>query len=425
MEEILLVEDSRTFGSLLRRTVEREVGRTVTWVKSRAECEAALAENPHGFAAALLDLNLPDAHEGEVVDVVLAYNVPAVVFTGEMAPGLREAMWEKGIVDYVFKQGLHTLDYVVRLLRRILRNKGLRAVAALADDAERARLTRLLTAHGYQAIPCADARTALETARADASVRLVLTDSILPDATGAELTRSVRETRGLRDVAVIGMAAEHDGEASAALLKSGANDFITRPFMTEEFYCRISQNVDMLNLLDDFADLANRDVLTGLGNRTHLFDAGNRLFTTLRREDRGLAAALIGVDRLKEVNDTHGHDAGDTVLRHVAVLLRQHFRGSDILARLAGDEFCVLDAEMTPEQALDAFDAFRADVAAGPAQYGGLQITVSVSIGLQCAEMASFDALIRSATALLDKAEETGGDQVLLNTDPIGLHLSA
>lgn len=418
MEDILLVEDSRTFGSLMRRTVEREVGRPCHWVKSLAECSALLEAHPEPFAAALLDLNLPDAPEGEVVDLVRAHGLPAIVFTGELSEDLREAMWDKGIVDYVFKQGLHNLDYVVRLIRRILRNRGLKAVVADGSEPSRGHLARLLRAHGYLVREAARGEDALDLVLEDSDVRLLVTDHDLPGISGAELTRRVRETRSRRDVAIIGVSVEGDGSTSAAILKSGASDFIVKPFQTEELYCRVSQNVDMLNLMDDFAGMAESDVLTGLSNRKRLFEAGARLFAERRRTDRGFTAALLEIDGVEEANRAHGFDAGDAVLRRCAELLRERFAGAPLVARFAGKTFCVLLEAMEASQAQELFDAYRGDLAAHPTRYAGADIPTTASIGVRTTASTTFEAHLKAAEQLLALSREQGRDRVSVSQEP-------
>ncbi|MFZ5425473.1 MAG: diguanylate cyclase [Thermodesulfobacteriota bacterium] len=412
MSTVLIVEDSKTFGALLVRLVERETGREAVWVKSHEECRATLESGERSFDAALLDLNLPDAPDGQVVDLVLSHAVPSIVFTGELSDDLRDVIWSKHIVDYVLKESLHNLEYVATLLKRILRNKGLRTL--VVDDSKMARnhASALLTAHGYDVVEASNGGEALYIIEKDPEIRLVLTDFNMPDMDGARLTKAIREVTRRESLFIIGMSSQGSYLTSVAMLKSGANDFITRPFQAEEFYCRISQNVDMLNMIEDLTGMANRDFLTGLHNRKYLFESGRQLLANQLRGNLSLTAAIMDIDHFKKINDTHGHDAGDAVLRHFASLLRERFRESDVIARFGGEEFCVLSVNMDPARAFGVFDAFRRDVADKPLNHHGSVISCTVSIGVHTGRVSTFEALLKAADDLLYKAKQEGRNRV-------------
>lgn len=413
MHSILVVDDSKTFGSLMTRLVERETGCPSIWAKTYDDCRQALETAQRPFAAALLDLNLPDAPHGEVVDLALSYNVPSVVFTGDFSDELRATIWQKRIVDYVQKEGMHTLTYVGKLLKRLLRNKGFKTL--VVDDSRTARswTVSLLTAHGYEVYQASDGVEALAILEQHPDVRLMVTDYAMPRMDGVDLVKAVRTKAGMDHLAIIGVSAQGSGPTSVALLKSGANDFVTKPFSAEEFYCRVNQNVDMLNLLEDVTAMANIDFLTGLNNRKFLFDAGRKLFASQLRGDLKLTAAIMDIDFFKKVNDTYGHDGGDAVLKHFAMLLGRRFRGSDVVARFGGEEFCVLLVNMDVTKAADLLNAFREDVAATPAAHGTLQIPCTVSIGVNTGETATFEELLKGADERLYLAKQQGRNRVV------------
>jgi diguanylate cyclase (GGDEF)-like protein len=414
VSSILVVDDSKTFGALLRRLVEKETGIGCAWAKSLAECREILDAHPEPFLAALLDLNLPDAPEGEVVDLVLSRHIPSIVFTGELSDDLRDQMWSKRIVDYVLKEGAHNLRYVSRLLKRLVRNHGLRAL--VVDDSKVARgvVRQLLEAHGHAVLEAGGGRQALEIVKENPGIRLAIIDYFMPDMNGAELTTALRERLGFEDAAIIGVSAQGSQATSVAFLKSGANDFINKPFQTEEFYCRVSQNVDMLNMFEDIREMANRDFLTGLSNRKFLFESGHKLFASQQRGHLRITAAIMDLDHFKKVNDTFGHDAGDAVLKHFATLLKGRFRDTDVVARLGGEEFCVLCVNMDSARAFELFDSFRAEVASKPVLHGGREIPISVSVGVNGNDAGSFDELLKAADELLYRAKQEGRNRVTL-----------
>jgi len=415
MSSILVVDDSKTFGALLKRMVERETGCDCVWAKSYAECQSVLEAAEEPFAAALLDLNLPDAPNGEVVDLALSREVPSVVFTGELSRELREHIWSKRIVDYVLKEGLHNLDYVSRLLKRLLRNRGLRALVVDDSRSMRAQVVSLLRAHAYQVYEAGDGPHALGILDADPSIRLILTDCTMPGMDGVALTKAIRKMETMQRTVVIGVSSLDESSTTVGFLKAGANDFITKPFQTEEFYCRIGQNIDMMNMVEDITNMANLDFLTGLGNRKYLFETGRKLFASQERGGLHLTAAIMDLDHFKRVNDTYGHEAGDAVLKHFSTLLAGRFRESDVVARMGGEEFCVVTVNMNAENALDVFDVFRREVASRPAVYDGREIPCSVSIGVYTKAADSFEELIKAGDDQLYQAKEQGRNCVVVS----------
>ncbi|MFZ1492099.1 MAG: GGDEF domain-containing protein, partial [Candidatus Competibacter denitrificans] len=128
--------------------------------------------------------------------------------------------------------------------------------------------------------------------------------------------------------------------------------------------------------------LANYDTLTGLANRNLLFEHLRKGLQQSRRQWRLLAVLLVDLDGFKQVNDMHGHDAGDELLRQVAVRLRNSIRASDTPARLGGDEFILLLPDLErPEMAVTVAEKIITCVAE-PISLGAMTVSVGASVGI-------------------------------------------
>ena len=165
--------------------------------------------------------------------------------------------------------------------------------------------------------------------------------------------------------------------------------------------------------LEDLARLARRDPLTGLPNRRALEDALAREVPRAARAGAPLAALVLDVDRFKQVNDRHGHAAGDTVLAAVAARAAAALRAGDLLARVGGEEFVALLPGADLAAAVEAAERVRARVAAEPIPAGGSLLVVTLSAG--CAALApgeGGEGLLARADAKLYEAKRGGRDRV-------------
>jgi len=339
---------------MLARRITADLGFEAVIASTRAQAEALL-DSDTAFIAALLDINLPDAPNGEVVDMVLERGVPAIVFTGEMDDALRQRFWSKHIVDYVLKQNMENVEYMLSLVERLHKNPGISVLVVEDSRSARNLISTMLRAHRYNVLEAVSGREALDQLAAHPDIRLIISDYNMPGMNGLELAREIRRHHPKDALAIIGVSGAEGASLSARFLKSGANDFLRKPFGSEEFYTRVTQNVELMEYIAQIKELAHKDYLTKLYNRLYFFTTGAAALAGLCRAGKPVALAMIDIDHFKRVNDEHGHDAGDAVLRHLSGILAARFGGEDIVARLGGEEFCVLVADMGQERACRCF----------------------------------------------------------------------
>ncbi|WP_394002964.1 diguanylate cyclase [Luteimonas sp. WGS1318] len=162
--------------------------------------------------------------------------------------------------------------------------------------------------------------------------------------------------------------------------------------------------------------LAAADPLTGLDNRRAFFERVTRRLAVSPHDDALAALLMIDVDGFKPVNDRHGHAVGDRVLGVVAGALRAALQGDDIAGRFGGDEFCLLLVDVSPGEAGRRAERLRAAVAAHPVRVDGLQVPVTLSIGIAHARQgrdADLDGLLATADRRLYLAKRAGRDRVI------------
>ncbi len=167
-----------------------------------------------------------------------------------------------------------------------------------------------------------------------------------------------------------------------------------------------------LNLARDELDrLANTDALTGLPNRRGFDHLAARLVESSALLGRPLAALMCDLDRFKAINDEYGHEFGDAALRHVAEILREAVGGERAaLARTGGEEFVVLLADCSLDEAERLAESIRANFAARPVEWRGASASITMSVGVAARDSGAgrIDDLISRADRALYKAKRAG-----------------
>jgi diguanylate cyclase (GGDEF)-like protein len=415
IRKILIVEDSKTFAKALRKLLAEEIGLPIVSCASLNELHEVVTEEPEAYGIAVVDLNLPDAPDGEAIDFTVQRGIPTIVFTGSFDLQTRSRIMERDVIDYVLKNNEFALDTLVTAVKRALSNREMRIL--VVDDVTTARkhLARMLAVQQYSVIEAGSGAEALSLLEANPDIQIVVSDYNMPDINGYELTRKIRRLVGPDKLRVIGVSSTTDIAVSAGFLKAGANDFISRPFMPEELQCRIANNADTLLQLKQLQELASRDYLTGLFNRRHFFENGPKLIKTVQARPSS-TVAVLDIDHFKQLNDTHGHDIGDRVLELIARCLADAVEGTgNLLARLGGEEFVILFPGMNPAAAMRFSDHLRLDISHATLQVGAEAISVTASIGVAEADPAdSFDHCLRSADQALYAAKQQGRNRVCL-----------
>jgi diguanylate cyclase (GGDEF)-like protein len=411
---VLVVEDSKTFSIALRQMIEAETGLKVTSCGCLKDLSNAILRDQEGYAIAVVDLNLPDAPDGEALDWTVSHGIPSIVFTGTFDAATRARIMEREVFDYVLKDSEFALGNLVSSVKRALTNKETRILVVDDMTTTRRLLGQMLTSQQYTVVEVGSGADALAMLEKDQEIRLVVSDYNMPDMDGFELARRIRRRYPAEQVRVIGISSSTDRTTSAGFLKAGAHDFIARPFVLEELQCRIASNAETLLRMRQLHDLAWRDYLTGLFNRRYFFERGPKMIAEATRANLPTCVAILDIDHFKLLNDEHGHDAGDEALRIFAGHLGDSLQSQPhLLARLGGEEFALLLPGVSESEAASLTEGIRARVASRSIGVGKLTLGLTVSIGL--AEMTaggSLDLALRKADRALYAAKQAGRNRI-------------
>lgn len=159
-----------------------------------------------------------------------------------------------------------------------------------------------------------------------------------------------------------------------------------------------------------------RDNLTGLFNRGYFMEQVGALCERNRMRNLGTALLMVDVDHFKRINDAHGHDVGDAVLREIAKVLRESTRAEDLVARYGGEEFILALPVATAEQGAERAERIREQLAARPVRAGRKDLRLTASFGVSCTTTGrprTVKALITTADIALYEAKRAGRDRVV------------
>jgi len=411
-ERILIVEDNKTLAKLIAKKIEAALDFKIDIAYSMLEAKLFL--KTYTYFITLLDLNLPDAPNGEIVDYALNKKNHAIVLSGNIDKEFRQKMLQKNIIDYVNKGGINDINYIISTLQRLEKNK--KHTVLVVDDSivfrkqmknmlENLFFTVITVAHGEEAVNILESRN---------DITLVLTDYHMPVMDGLELTYEIRKTYSKNDIAILAVSGNQDNEVNALFLKTGANDFITKPFSKEEFSCRINNTIDALENIQIVTNHANRDYLTGLYNRRYFFDSMTNYEEEIKESGEKFAVAMIDIDHFKKINDTYGHDVGDKVIVALSEILISTTSHRDVVARFGGEEFCVVLKNINRYSALDIFERIRGEIEKFSFNVDkDKYIKFTVSIGLAMSSDEPLEEIINQADMMLYNAKNSGRNQVV------------
>ncbi len=416
MKTILLVDDSKTVIAKLEHGIKskmKDVKILIAYSYKEAVKHILKSGKIH---LAILDLNLPDAEQGDIVDFAIGKDIPSIVLTGLVNDDLKKFILEKDVLDFYNKQDIKNIDQLISKLDRSLKNYD--ANVLLVDDSA----TQMSVALGIlknmhiNTVTASDGQKALEIIEnSDTKFDLVLTDYNMPNMDGMELTIKLREKYNKDQMGIIVLSANEQPDISTEFLKMGANDFINKPYTKTEFITRVNTNLELLDLFQQTKDLANKDFLTGSYNRRFFFESGEAIFDKAKRSDKVLTVAMFDIDKFKNINDTYGHDVGDVAIKEIARLLDENLRTSDLIARFGGEEFCVLLENIELEDVETLFEKIRFAFEMNVLKVGDIELSYTVSIGVCYGMEATLEDMIKKSDDGLYYCKENGRNQVHIN----------
>lgn len=306
------------------------------------------------------------------------------------------------------------------------------------DKAVSGYLHKLLTSHGHTVFFASDGKEGLDKVL-EINPQLVISDWIMPNMDGIAFCKSLRTTRDGRGLYFIILTALADEDRLVEAFEAGVDDYLVKPFSVKVLMARLRAGQRVTQLKEEISRereevrriaselavtnrrlqrLALTDPLTLLPNRRYGMDSLEQEWEAAKSRGRPVTCMLIDLDRFKLINDTYGHDAGDTALKQAAKILNDSARAQDIVSRIGGEEFMVICPDTPLKEGGQYAELIRKAFENSLINAGTERIKINVSIGI--AEynpaMPHFSALIKAADDALYRAKLNGRNRVVAYT---------
>jgi len=252
--------------------------------------------------------------------------------------------------------------------------------------------------------------------------QMVITDWTMPDLSGVEVCQRIRAAGQGPYTYIIIVTSHSEKDMVVQGLSSGADDYLTKPFHRDELQARVRVGRRLLDLHEQIEaknrlleELALTDALTGLPNRRAIEEWASRQLSGAARHGFSFWVVMIDLDHFKSVNDLYGHDAGDTVLKGFAEILKARTRLSNICGRIGGEEFLQVLTHASESSVRIAIERVREQFEAERFFFGGANRNFTASFGAAgfCGKEApSFSDVVSRADEALYRAKRLGRNRI-------------
>ena len=413
--DILVADDDEGICRFLEAICTREqmsVRTAGTCADARRGLVAGL---PDGM---LVDITLPDGSGYELVDHVRGLpggDKVAVVMVSRLTGLLDKVEAIRCGADAYFEKPIDDVALVSKL-KHLLRRDSItppRVLTVESNPAESSDLRAILLSAGYEVLTCSDPHR-FEKHLVTLQPDLVLIDVLLPELTGYELARIVRQNDAYATLPILFLATERQPQARLESVAAGADDCLLKSDPPALILATVAARLERGRLIKS---LLERDGLTRLLTHTALIGRAEAVIAQSRRNPgRSVAFAMLDLDQFKSVNDRYGHAVGDRVLTTLAALLRRRLRQSDIIGRYGGEEFSVVLQDIASPEGVRLLSRILDEFAAIPHHApGGTTFQTTFSAGVATLDLGHMDVRqwIAAADAALYAAKAAGRNRVL------------
>lgn len=414
LNHVLVIEDSRTIQKIIQLYMGELPTIECVYLENLKDTEIVLQDTlQSSFLCAVVNLNLPDASNGEIIELINRYNIPIIILTASVKSSSSIVYSEKKVIDYIYKKNIKEMEYLAKTISNLYQNQR-RHVLVVDDSPESSdTIVDLLSNIKLSSTVVDNGIEALQMLEENTDIELVITDYNMPDMDGIELVENIRQRLNKEELPIIGLSSDNDSQIIVDFLKVGVNDFMNKPIINEELYCRVQNMLSTVDNLKMMQQMANTDFLTKIFNRRYFYTIAEKLYKSSKQQKKMLFLALIDADHFKRINDNFGHEAGDQVLVALVQACKNALPNHAILARYGGEEFtCICQVE-DQNQVSELLENLRARVEALTISYKNEIIRITISVGVTIDYAGSFQDMINQADEAVYQAKDSGRNKVV------------
>ena len=313
-------------------------------------------------------------------------------------------------------------DHAIQTLTLPSSGRPMRVLAAEDNPVFQSMLRTMLTKWGYQAVIARNGTEAWRVLESADAPRLAVLDWMMPGMDGVEICRRIRSANREPYIYILLLTARTESQDLIEGMDAGADDYLTKPFNAHELRVRLHAGRRILDLQEELLkarealrEQATHDGLTGLLNRTTILEKLDDELSRAVRTGTPVSVLMTDLDRFKSINDTHGHLAGDAVLREAARRLKAAARRYDSVGRYGGEEFLVVLPGCDASDAALQAERMREAIGGTPFLAPSQPISVTASLGVACVSHCAPEVLVREADDALYEAKEQGRNRVVVH----------
>lgn len=291
----------------------------------------------------------------------------------------------------------------------------MRVLIAEDDSIARIVLEDRLVQWGYDVQTVEDGLQAKEELEKDNCPGLAILDWVMPEIDGLELCRIVRKQFEKPYIYILLLTAKNQKKDLVEAMEAGADDFISKPPDMNELRMRLRAGQRIITLQKKLLHQTTHDSLTALLNRFAIMKKLEREMNRAKRNGKPFSIAMADLDNFKQINDTYGHQAGDTVLREVADRMKLSLRSYDAVGRYGGEEFLLIFPECNKNDAMIAAEKVRLAISTKPIAISNETLPVTASIGITTINPSKgndIDAMVKIADDALYMAKANGRNRL-------------
>ena len=317
------------------------------------------------------------------------------------------------------KQALKKKDQVIKVL-------------IAEDNAVSAKiLQKNINDWGYEVVLAKDGKEAWSSLQNE-GIKLAILDWMMPEINGIQLCKKIRQNDHLgKDqeyTYIILLTAKDEQKDLIKGFSAGADDYIRKPFNHLELKARLKTGKRIIDLQKQLQEQASRDSLTELWNRKRMFRILDKEINRANRDNLPVAIIMIDIDKFKSINDSHGHQVGDLVLKEVTHVLKKSVRNYDEICRYGGDELLIILPNCNVAKTESIAERLRQNMNKHRIDSDTVSLNVTLSFGGASTESYSSDitseALIMAADKALLEAKNKGRNRVVLKKKNRGLDVN-